>query len=1018
MFFGLCGQISVSLASTVDERQTFKKEFFDRITKGFKKADKFLETEGYKDSKIDLRGLPEGESLIFNLTVPPRLLVEGAVFGEIYKNDVILSLKDLINVLQFPIDYDDEKKIFSGWFAKEDMKFTLDMKTGKVFANGFEYSVGDTSKIMDDDVMASSQSLQQWFYTKMDVDVGAQRIALKPEQDLPATLRFERRNKNYRTSKAAKPELPRHYDDYAMISMPVADINTMTRIKKDAQQKSEISRSANIRTAGEFAKGALITNLSLNDKDHLASARLNYLQESADPEIMGSLNARRFEAGDILPTRLPLTGGSSPETGVRITNADPLSNLTLPSTQIAGYFLPDWDVELYRDTSLLGFQQANGEGYYSFENIPLFSDRNVFRIVGYGPQGETKEETINVPYDRSRLAKGQGVYDVSLSLQERQTYQKTPSKDIDRDTPNLTGFYEFPINETTAVRIGGRARQEEGKQKAYSNAALSTTYEQTLINSDIAADEKGEYGTSLTAAREFGSHRARMELTHASQNYNPGQEHLVTETFSNSVGFDGPIPLKIGTNPTYSTNLKYSENSDDSKNLGGFLSLNTQFDRIGYNQVFNYNNSNSPLVGTQVTGASIITGSYGANIFRALANYDLEPKQTLESLTAFWKRRFNRDVETQLQISHDLKDQLTRYSARVNWRNKNANIIPSLTYDSTGNVEATLATRFSLAKVPRSGKILMTEQQLTNSGSLSAFVYLDRNGDKKFSEGDEPIEGVSVRTPQNAGRGETNKDGIAYISQLRPNILTDVYVENASLPDPYWIKATKGVSVMPRTGDNIPLEFPVQISGEIEGIVNKQSFAGSTTPLSKMIIALYDMNGDVISKTETGPDGYYIISLIPPGTYFLILDNKNIPKGFGRPRPKKITIGFDGTILYEQDIVLKQGHPDVGVLLKRPESAGNSENKNVANIVLNFGSFNSRLMMAYVWKKLTMIDGYFLGGSKLLSAPKEASADKDTGKYTLRVKLSENSFSSGYKRCQEIVKRGNFCSIEVSADAL
>ena len=258
-----------------------------------------------------------------------------------------------------------------------------------------------------------------------------------------------------------------------------------------------------------------------------------------------------------------------------------MRNLTLPSTRIEGYFFPEWDIELYRDQSLLAFQETDTEGYYFFDNVPLFSERNSFRIVAYGPQGEVREETISIPYDRQRVSEQGGVYDVSLTFQDRQFYRKIDSRDEDRNTPHLVGFYEAPIGNNSAVRLGGRYRQEDSEDKAYASAAISTAYQQALINAEIASDEQGELASRLSATRQFGKHRARVDLDLATDEFSPGQQSTAVQTLSNRYNFEGPLGLKIGDHPRYSANIQYSENSLDETNLNGFMNLNTQFGRIG-----------------------------------------------------------------------------------------------------------------------------------------------------------------------------------------------------------------------------------------------------------------------------------------------------------------------------------------------------------------------------------------------------------------------------------------------------
>ncbi len=115
--------------------------------------------------------------------------------------------------------------------------------------------------------------------------------------------------------------------------------------------------------------------------------------------------------------------------------------------------------------------------------------------------------------------------------------------------------------------------------------------------------------------------------------------------------------------------------------------------------------------------------------------------------------------------------------------------------------------------------------------------------------------------------------------------------------------------------------------------------------------------------------------------------------------------------MYGQDIEVKEGAPDVEISLLSPEVAD-------ADVLLNFGTFNSKLMMAYIWKDLVKQHGYILGGSRLLTKPKDSEARPADGKHVLRASIEENTLSAGYKRCQVLVRAGNACAVEVMTSAL
>ena len=563
----------------------------------------------------------------------------------------------------------------------------------------------------------------------------------------------------------------------------------------------------------------------------------------------------------------------------------------------------------------------------------------------------------------------------------------------------------MPFVGNSALRFGGRYRQEEGEDKLYGSVGISASVQETLLNAAIASDEEGELKSEVSATRQFGPHRARVDLDMATDGYDPGGNSTVVNTFSNRYNIEGPLGIGIGNYPRYSGNFRYDIDSNDNKSSSGFVSLNTHFDRISVNQSLDYRDSDTSTTGAEFGGTTALTGVYGRDLFRGIAQYNFNGEEDLESLTAFWKHRFDNQLDGQVQVNHAFDtEELTTYSAQLNWLLDEAVITPRVSYDSEGDMEAVLSTRFSVAQEPYNGDFIMTRDSLTNFGSLSAFVFLDKNGNYTFDEGeDEPIRDARIVAPQNAGGGLTNESGVAFISRFRPSLITDIYLDNNSLSDPFWISAKEGHSIMPKTGNNVYMEFPVHMAGEIDGTVYKMKLSGGSEPAANLSVALYNQFGELEQKTISGPDGFYLLSQIPPGKYYLAINENSVPTGYGRPLPKIVEIGYDGTIIYGEDMFLAEGAADV--LVKIMSAQIDSSDTAGQQVFLNLGNYESPLMSAFIWRKLVKNFSYYLGGGELLENTNDG--------HTLRLSLPENSISSGYKRCSALVKNGEFCEVEV-----
>ena len=933
-----------------------------------------------------------------------------------------------MQALSFPIRYDDESHSFSGWFIRENKTFTLDLKTlsGQVEGQSFKISQQDILA-ENGDIFVPLNDLTAWFGIEFETNLGDQKLALDPTVQLPAQERAARRKNKIRGNTRKPPSLPRGDDDYEFVDIPFIDVNTVSSFTKSDGQSSDTRRTVNVRSAGEFAYGSLSTNVSANDEDNITSARVTYLQEHADPVLLGALKARRFEVGDLTPTRLPLTGSAPQEMGVRVTNANPLISQTLPITQISGYIFPGWDVELYRNNSLVAFQETDDSGFYSFDNVRLLSNRNFFRVVSYGPQGEVREETLNVPFNQNREARGEGIYDLSITAQESETFRKLDTDDQDENTLHLAGFYEMPVGDKSAVRLGVRSRQEEGEQKTYGNATLFTVVGQTQTSLDLAADEQGEAAASLALNRQFGDHSFTSDFRANTEEYNPGQEGTAVGSVSTVQTLEGPLPFALGESPRYQASLQYSDSSNGLSRFNGFLNLNTRMKNLGLNQTLQYNNISGGSANSDeadMTGVTSVSGSYGKNFIRALAGYDISPQAEIENLTAFWRRRVHENLDTQLQVDRLVDTSTNSYSAQLDWRPDYALISPRLSYDDNGNLQALVSTRFGINPSSENGGVIFSKDTFTRTGTIDAFVFLDKDGDLVFNGEDEPIEDARIVTPQNSsGRNITNEDGVASVSRLRPNIMTDVFVDESSLADPFWISAKKGQSLLPRTGTRLKINFPIHLAGEVDGTVFLQKPDGKKAFVSSVRVNLHNKKGELIKSTLTGPDGFYVLDLVPPGEYVLLVDAKTIPSNTLRPRPQEIKIGHDGEPIYGNDITLAKGAEDVPSRVMASLASIKARHPHVAfdeiepDIVLNLGDYNSNLAMSLAWYSLKLRYGKALRGGQVLVRPGESYSDQ-SGKHTLRVAISSETIDGAYKRCSFLVARNVACEVEILPGAL
>ena len=373
-------------------RLSLAQSFVSKLKQGLQKADDYLLSV---DPDLSDSVLPDGEILLFQPVLAHDLRVDGFITGRVHNNKILLSLNDIRDVLQIPINIDETGKRATGWYVYEEKAFFLDVENRVARTDIGEFQVSENILAEDADIFVPVGEFGRWIDFEFKPDISAQELDIVSSELLPIQKRYLRRQSDITKIKRLKPSLPLKDDERKSVGYPAIDVATRSTYRRpDPDRPGTRTHSATVRTVGDFLDGTLTTQSQLNNRDQLTNVRLNYKQESPKSDLLGPLKARRFDAGDVTTTRVGIGGNVSQELGVRLTNADPLRRTQRATTAISGTAFPGWEVELYRSNHFIGFREIGDDGFYSFDNVELFLSNNNFKLLFYGPQGEVREETL------------------------------------------------------------------------------------------------------------------------------------------------------------------------------------------------------------------------------------------------------------------------------------------------------------------------------------------------------------------------------------------------------------------------------------------------------------------------------------------------------------------------------------------------------------------------------------------------------------------------------------------------
>ena len=583
-------------------------------------------------------------------------------------------------------------------------------------------------------------------------------------------------------------------------------------------------------------------------------------------------------------------------------------------------------------------------------------------------------------------------------------------------------LYERPLAPGTVGSLGFRSNEQNGERNNVGYAGVSKIVGQALLNANVAIDDEADIATELGLRRNIGLHDLVSTTRYFSDNYDTVSQGNDSEGFFDTrFNATGPIPIGLGSRPRYTTALGYNRSNQGVSTTSATLGFNTTYKNFAFSDQLDYTKTNTGA-DDRLDNSTTLTGSFGRNRYRLRSNYQIKPDSELRSVLAEYRYDFGRDpdLDIELEVERIIDPSLTEFSAQLNWLAGWGRISPSVSYNSDNDVFVGLSTNFGLARDPQDSGIQSFDRNITSNGGISALVFLDENGDGVLNPSEKPLEGVTIRALQNGGREVTNENGVALFTRVRELRLTDVVVDEESLEDPFWVPGFDGASILPREGYVAELQFPIHISSEMDGTLFARATNEKPRALKNIPIHLYNADGEIEQTQVTDLGGFYLFTRVPPGRYLLLVDHKAAQENnFARPKPQQIEFGFDGEIVYGNDIFVESGQEDVPSTIlsdledyKKLHPHIDFQNTDY-NIALNLGEYNSRLLMSTVWYRLHSRYRNILAGGQLMVLPEHSYADPKTGKHTLRVGLHNGNLDDAYNRCNALMARDIACTVEV-----
>lgn len=851
---------------------------------------------------------PDEELLILEMRLGRYILSDG-ITGYIHRGGVLLPLEEVAMALELAITVDPQAGQASGWFFNENRLFALDIARGEVIVEGRTESFDrELVELHSDGIYVDATLFKRWFAVDIEVNLPRLIIQVSSPEKLPIELRLEREKAQSRLGGGAKqPIYPGVNAAYSLLDWPFIDVSSNLFYHSPETGGREARYNGLI--SGDLLYMSSVLFLAGMDDDSLTDIRLTMGRSDPEGNLLGPLHLQSFRLGDIFSPSFPLISVSQAGRGIEISNFPLNRPSEFDRTTLQGELPPNWEVELYRNQILLDVQQPRPDGRYEFADVPLLYGVNVLRLIFYGPQGQKREEVQSIYAGTGLVQPGKGHFRIAAVQQEKYLF-RTKQISSNNELVGKGRFfaeYEEGISRRFSISYNAVTLPLEKGRRYYANLGLRAAMLGTFTRLDVSQELEGGWALQLASQFNFLGNDVVAEhgqfFDFLSERIGKEQDPIESQS---RLRMDGVIPFWLLRRLSFGVSGFLEHRKSGLFRIDALNRLSMYMGGVSVSNTLR--GSQTSGGGTEkvtvVDGLLLVSGQLKRLTLRSQLSYEPPPAPRFMRVSFTGDYKITGDFSTRFAVNRQLADgQQTSYSFGLNHIFEGFVIGLEGNYDDKENYTIRLGMSFSLGLKPRNKGLLLRSGRMGNTGAVSVRVFLDENQNGQFDSYDKPLEGVRLRYGGRVAKA-TDGSGVIFIPGLSSYRPTDLTIDLVSLEDPYWVPAIQGLTVIPRPGKSVLLEFPVIITGEIDGTVYLDR-GTSISGVSNVEIQLVKINGEVAQQVKTAFDGFYLFTNVAPGRYIVRVSPEQITRLNLKETPEReVEIAGKGTIVGGVDFTL------------------------------------------------------------------------------------------------------------------
>ncbi|MDX1931472.1 MAG: carboxypeptidase-like regulatory domain-containing protein [Capsulimonadales bacterium] len=830
---------------------------------------------------------PSEEDLLLLAVLLDNVVLTRDLEAYRHAGGVLIPLGEFCRLLDLAIAIAPESGTAEGWFLRENRRFRLDLRAGTATLQGKNLPYDRRLiEVHRNDIFVDAGLLGRWLPLGPEIDTYSATLRLRPREPLPIRQRWERERRALpRSGDGPTVDLPLAPNPYALFGSPAID-QTVTLHRQPGRSVPALRYSATVATDIAHAGVQAMFLAEPGRTPRVPHFSVGQVDGDGGPDgrLLGFLRARQVLVGPMTVAGTSSFPGQRLRPGLLIDNIPSFRPSRFDVTTLAGPILPGWEVELYRDTALIGYRAADTAERYEFPDIPLFFGRNRFRLVFHGPHGERREIDRVFNVDSSLVPKGRHRYRFSIQ-------------------PGADGFRPFGVEEEFGLR---------------KNLSLTLGRADVLLNDGIHATTRiglrgfsGRilgYALLLRDARTGTSHEYGVDTLIGNLPVELKQSLIdhpdMPVRGGDSFGWKEQTALRIGNIALprglrlLPTEIDLRRGTTHSGGSHSELRNRLTYQRAGWTVTHRFSARRETGWPLRTQGQILLNAPVFGHRLQGQATYDGAPNPRIRQITLRRQQTLRDQRLISVSLYRTVADRNTGLTVSVSRSVGPFSYGTNFELSARQGMSLGLTVSLGARRHPETGRWEGAAETRTASGAVLVRTFFDTNANGRRDPDETPLPSVRFYLNEYPWSEKTDADGTLLIDGLTPYQPAHLRVGAESLGDPLRIPQIAGRRFVPRPGNVPVLDFPIGGSGEISGTVREGS---ARREAAGIFLDLLDTGGRVVASTRSAYDGFFAFNRVRPGRFRLRLTDAT-----GKTLERAIVVPPEGAFLDGVDFLLEK----------------------------------------------------------------------------------------------------------------